>query len=361
MNKFEKPYKLATLEESLKELKLKPDIEKNMNQVYQHFFNLNSSISELNKELLTNYVIYREVKNSSNIENIYTSSDTMYKEYVIHNFDSDAVKIRKASDALQEAIRLFKEEKEMSIGLLIEIQAKLISNEAEHGIRHQNVKIGNEKSEFFYRPPCHEDVDYLLKDWLEFFNKKSERPLIDMAIMHYQFESIHPFLDGNGRLGRILIYLYLMKQNILIYPTVSISKYIAKNKKVYYFSLQNGHVNENKNEAWNTLFRYFFSILANSLCDELEFNFKLDILKTNFDNKIKELSFYEKYSYQIIKATFYYPYTTIDHFGATLGISQPTAIKYLKELLDKKILVLEIDKNKHFYKNEDLFALLEKY
>ena len=120
--------------------------------------------------------------------------------------------------------------------------------------RSQNFIGGSKPSDAVYVPPSIADLDAAMEDFDRFANRNDDLPvLIRLAIMHYQFETIHPFLDGNGRIGRLMIPLYLLSRNILGKPCFYISDYFETHRSEYYAALQDTRV-RNDMERWICFF-----------------------------------------------------------------------------------------------------------
>ena len=181
-------------------------------------------------------------------------------------------------------------------------------------------------------PQKYDEIVELMDNLFEYINNNNSNsnidPLIKMAIIHYQFEAIHPFYDGNGRSGRILNILYLVCQNLLDIPILYLSRYILDNKAEYYSLLQNTRIT-NDFEKW---------IIWN-----LEGIITTSINTINLIRDIKEIMLHFKatikkelpkiYSKDLLDNLFKHPYTRIDSVMKDLNISKPTAINYLNKLI----------------------------
>ncbi len=207
-------------------------------------------------------------------------------------------------------------------------------------------------------PQNHNDIVALMANLQEYINDDSLEdfdPLIKMAIIHFQFESIHPFYDGNGRTGRIINILYLVKQELLELPILYLSRYIIQNKSNYYKVLQGvQHSND-----WKSLILYMLDGVEQTAKETTKLIESMQILMENTKQKIKD-DLPKLYSKDLVEILFSHPYTKIDFLVEGLGISRQTASKYLKELEKLEIVESIQIKNSKFFVNIKLFAMLRK-
>ena len=173
-----------------------------------------------------------------------------------------------------------------------------------------------------YVPPSPENLKKILLEFEEFFDAVpiGIPVLIQCAIIHYQFESIHPFADGNGRIGRLLIPLILAERKLLIKPLLYLSAYFERNRTKYYFHL----LNVSQNSGWEEWIRFFLKGVIIQTTDAIENIRKLMELRLEYDNRLRE----EKASGNAIQLTSYLfanPITTIPGVKEYLGVGYPTA------------------------------------
>jgi len=191
-----------------------------------------------NENILIGTLTLREAKDSSEIENIVTTHDELYKENIqINSYNPATKEVIAYAKGLRYGFEIVRNKKTLLNRDVIKIQNILEKNNA--GFRTQaGTKLMNNKGEVVYTPPQNYDVIIELMSNLEKFINDNDfsnlDPLTKMAIIHYQFESIHPFYDGNGRTGRIINILYLVLQGLLDYPILYLSRYIIKHKAEYY-------------------------------------------------------------------------------------------------------------------------------
>lgn len=203
-----------------------------------------------NQAMLINAIVLQEAKDSSAIENIITTQEELYKALTVNNSNisvetKEVVNNRKA---IFSGYDIAKKQGFIRVNDIVSIQQVLIDNSA--GIRSTpRTVIKNEKTgEFVYTPPQDKaEILDLMTNFINHFNQLDNdvSPLINLAILHYQFESIHPFYYGNGRTGRILNILYLILNKLIDVPILYLSSYIIENKPKYYRLLNS------TNSRWN--------------------------------------------------------------------------------------------------------------
>jgi Fic family protein len=212
-------------------------------------------------------------------------------------------------------------------------------------------------NEIVHTPPQLEsDIRDLLKNLEEYINSETEYdPLIQLALLHFQFESIHPFYDGNGRTGRILNILYLVLKQKINQPILYLSKYIIENKSQYYDLLKLcnqdiSHIGDFVSYILNGIYetsKYTISMI-------LRINELIILTKEAMKERLADI-----YSDEIISHLFSYLYTKNEFFRDSLGISRPTATKYLKELEKEGFLVSERVGKEVVYKNIQLLNIFD--
>ncbi len=206
--------------------------------------------------------------------------------------------------------------------------------------KSQNWIGGNTLADAVFIPPQHQLLNELMGDLEKFLNNNElEVPaLIRIAIVHYQFETIHPFLDGNGRIGRLLITLYLISQDILEKPLLYLSMYFEKNKGLYYDNL--GRVrSHNDMLQWIKYFLVGIEQTAtkavNTLSDILKLKERIEKeINTSFGRRSHS-------SLTLLHALFKYPVTTIEKARTTCGLSYKAA-NDLVALMHKKHYLTEM-------------------
>lgn len=296
-----------------------------------------------NQSILINAVVLQESKDSSEIENIITTKDDLYKAVseTVKKIDSATKEVMFYREALYTGFNQLKEHNFISINDIVQIQKVLVQNDA--GIRTlPGTKLVNDTTnEVVYTPPqTREEIDELLKNFTEYLNNEDDS-LTKLAILHYQFESIHPFYDGNGRTGRIVNILYLILKHHLDVPILYLSSYIIKNKTSYYKLLQNVRSQEN----WEDWIIFILKGIEETAADTIQ------KVKTNA-SKI--------YSKELIETLFENPYCKVEFIVKSLGVERKAASRYLHQLEDIGILkCIKVGKDNLFI-NIGLMGLLKE-
>jgi len=173
-----------------------------------------------------------------------------------------------------------------------------------------------------------------------------------MAVIHFQFESIHPFYDGNGRTGRIINILYLIMQKLQSLPVLYLSNYIIKNKQDYYRLLQ--EVREK--DSWEEWLLFMIKGVEQTARETIELIIKIRELMLDYKHRLRDN--YKFYSQDLLNNLFKHPYTKIEFIVNDLGVSRLTAANYLNKLANDKMLRKEKLGTGNYYINTELFNLL---
>ena len=209
------------------------------------------------------------------------------------------------------------------------IELVQIIKQSQAGIRNTpGTKIKNNKGETIYTPPKGEQIIRdLLKNLEDYIHAEDEiDPLIKLAVIHYQFEAIHPFSDGNGRTGRIINVLYLIQQELIDLPVLYLSKYIIDNKTNYYRLLR--EVTEDG--IWKNWIVYILEgIEAMALYTRDKIDQIYDLKHRTSEKIRKETSFY---SMELLEVIFQRPYCRIGHLEEAEIAKRKTASQYLYHL-----------------------------
>lgn len=179
-------------------------------------------------------------------------------------------------------------------------------------------------------------------------------PLTKMAIMHFQFESIHPFYDGNGRTGRIINILYLVQKQLLNLPILYLSRYIINNKPMYYQLLQDVR-NSNNWEPW---ILYMIEAIEKTSLEAIKLITDIKLLMQEY--KIGLRKNYKFYSQDLLNNLFKHPYTKIEFVVEDMGVSRLTAANYLNRIADDGLLTKKKLGTGNYYINERLFELFTR-
>ena len=315
-----------------------------------------------NQNVLINAIMINEAKTSSSIENIVTTHDEIYRAIVSPNKTTpEAKEVVDYRSAIWEGYNLIKESKLITKSTITKIQEKIEHNNAGFRKTPGTVIKNTTTDEIIYIPPQTYDeiIDYLnnLEIYINNFDDDID-PLIKLAIIHYQFESIHPFYDGNGRTGRILNILYLIYMDLLETPILYLSKYIINNKMEYYKLFQETRKTQNY-ENW---ILYLLKGIEQTSKETIQMINKIseEMLKMKKELKNNELTS-KIYSKELLEALFYEFVTKSSYIKEKLDISERTALRYLDTLVKEGFLTSEKIGRERFYKNDRLFNIIKKF
>lgn len=313
-----------------------------------------------NQNILINTLALQEAKDSSAIENIITTHDDLYKSELNLNVFKpiDAKEVQNYIHALKQGFSLISNEKVLTNRTILAIQEVLEKNNAGFrklpGTTLKNARTG----ETVYTPPQNiADIQRLMKNLEQFINdaeRSDYDPIVKMAIIHFQFESIHPFYDGNGRTGRIINILYLILEKLQSLPILYLSSYIIEHKADYYRLLQEVR-DENNWEEW---LLFMIKGVERTSRNTIDLILQIRTLMQEYKNELR--SNYKFYSQDLLNNLFKHPYTKIEFVVNDLGVSRLTAANYLNKLADDGLLQKERIGTANYYINRPLFELLSK-
>jgi Fic family protein len=312
-----------------------------------------------NPNILINAVILKEAQASSGIENVITTQDKLYQALYAKSAKPDVAtkEVLRYREALLMGTRLIKEKGFLNTNGIIVIQKELEENKA--GLRKLpgTALVNDLTNEVVYTPPDNFDtISDLMKNLEEYINYDADdiSPLIKLAIQHYQFESIHPFYDGNGRTGRIINVLYLILKGLLNEPVLYLSSYIIQHKGDYYRLLQEVRIKNN----WEDWILYILKGIEQTAQSTIEKINKINLLFIETQKLVQE-KLPRIYSKDLIEQLFIHPYCKIEFLVENLKLNRKTAGSYLKNLEDLKILTSEIKGKEVIYVNTNLYKLLK--
>jgi Fic family protein len=350
----------------LKELPLIVDVE--TKAVLKSLPSAHAALAELkgiastipNQIILVNTLGLQEAKDSSAIENIITTHDDLYKSEL--NFDSfkslEAKEVQNYISALKKGFELIKTKGLITNNIIIEIQRELEGNSAGFRKLPGTALKNSSTGETIYTPPQDiNEINKLMANLEKFINDPSMSdydPIVKMAIIHYQFESIHPFYDGNGRTGRIINILYLIIEKLQNLPILYLSNYIIQNKADYYRLLQELRDNEN----WEEWLLFMIHGIEKTSRETIELIIQIRDMMMEYKHKLRDN--YKFYSQDLLNNLFKHPYTKIEFIVNDLNVSRITAANYLNKLAEDGILKKERIGTGNYYVNEKLFNLLTK-
>ena len=359
MNKFDRilPYNKLPLLPPQADIETKKILRKTIS-AGRALAQLNGTLINLpNPTLFLDTIYLMEAKASSEIENIITTNDELYKTLVSSkNMENSATKeVLSYKEALWLGLNQLKINPFITTNLCIKIVQCIKQNSASIRVT-PGTTLANAKGEVIYTPPSGETLIREKLANLEVFINEDETfdPLIKMALMHYQFEAIHPFADGNGRTGRILLLLYLKQSGLLDTPAIYLSEYIIKHKADYYKKLRG--VTENSD--WESYILFMLDMIEKTAIIGLDRLNRITEIMNQTTEKIKK-QLPKIYSKDLVEILFRLPYTKRQHLiDENLGNSK-TVGNYLLTLEENGFLKsIKVGKEK-LYLNESLLKILE--
>jgi Fic family protein len=313
-----------------------------------------------NQIILLNAVSIQEAKDSSSIENIITTHDDLYKANLDFevSISPNVKEVQNYVAAMKRGFELVESQGLLTNQTLLKIQETLEGNNAGFrklpGTALKNAQTGA----VIYLPPQDPaEIQELMTNLEQFINDpelSDYDPLVKMAIIHFQFESIHPFYDGNGRTGRILNILYLILTGLQKLPILYLSNHIIQNKADYYRLLQG--VREKGD--WESWISYMIRGVEHTAKETIQLIEELKVLMAEMKNQLQD--HYKFYSQELLNNLFAHPYTKIEFLVRDLGVSRITAANYLNQLAKDGVLRKERLGTGNYYVNERLFELLRK-
>ena len=314
-----------------------------------------------NEAILINTLTLQEAKDSSAIENIITTHDDLYRSdlYTQHFVSVAAKEVYNYATALKTGYQKVKETGLLTNNYLLEVHADLEQNRA--GFRKlPGTALLNEKTgETVYTPPQDPyQIEALMGNLEKFINNDALSdldPLIKMAIIHHQFESIHPFYDGNGRTGRILNILYLVKYGLLSSPVLYLSRFINQNRAEYYRLLQAVRFDGQQN--WEDWVLYILEGVQTTSYQTIMLIHGIKDLMLRYKQAMRQ-QIPKIYSQDFLNTLFNHPYTKISFVERELGVSRLTATRYLDAVASIGLLRKQKIRKENFYFNEPLIELL---
>ena len=333
-------------------------------ELVQLIIKANRAIGELNGlcraipnpySLLMNIPILQEAVSSSAIEGIHTTVETLLEAQIKLDKETDPAskEALRYREALHKGFESLKDYKSLPTRVILNIHGQLMSNGGR--FKKQGNKIAK-GARTIYTPPAPRQINDLMGNWENYINSSNKKidPLIKIAISHYQFEAIHPFSDGNGRTGRILVVLQMVLYKLLDWPVLYVSGYLIKNRQKYY----SGLLNITKSNNWLT----FIKFMMKAFYEQAEVTRKVitDIIEEK--NKMKRILKSEHkliYSQELLEHLFAYPVAYPTAMGEKLNITYQTASKYLSDLEKAGLLVKKRSGKYMFYYNLKLLSCLK--
>lgn len=312
-----------------------------------------------NQGILINTLSLQEAKDSSAIENIITTHEELYRsDTVHHNFVTvPAKEVHNYATALRNGFEVIGRTGLLTSSDILEIQACIEENRAGYRKLPGTALKNEQTGATVYMPPQHPDeIVSLMTNLVQFINDDELSdwdPLTKMAVIHHRFESIHPFYDGNGRTGRIINILYLVKQGLLGSPVLYLSRYINRHKADYYRLLQAVRTDN----AWEEWILYLLNGVEETSRQTITLIQGIHALMLRHKHTLRaELP--RIYSQDLINNLFRHPYTKIEFVMEELNISRLTATRYLNEMTRIGLLSKQKVWKENYYLNSALFDLL---
>ncbi len=341
---------------------LPPNVELETTAVLRELVKAHRHLAELkgiaksipNEGILISTLGLQEAQSSSEIENIITTQDDLYK-YRLHNevVDPATKEVTHYAKALNAGFAQVKENDLLTLNTVLNVQQILEGNTAGFRKTPGTVLKNLITDEIVYQPPSPEVIPQYMSALEQFINTSQELdPLVCMALLHHQFESIHPFYDGNGRTGRILNILYLVKDGLLDMPILYLSRYINQTKDEYYTNLQ---LTRDTGD-WQPWVLYILRGVTVTAKHTMKLIEKIGALLLKIKQDIRDK--HKFYSQDLINNLFHYPYTKVAFLERDLQVSRATATRYLDALAKEGLLNKKKLGRESYYINHQLIELL---
>ncbi|GAB3572124.1 Fic family protein [Spirosoma luteolum] len=311
-----------------------------------------------NESILISTLSLQEAKDSSAVENIITTHDALFRAELFADAvtNPDTKEVQRYANALRKGFTLVRQQKLLTVRHILAIQEELEQNKA--GFRRlpgTNLRNG-QTGEIVYIPP--QDVatiQNLMGNLEQFINDDTMLnldPLVKMAIIHYQFESIHPFYDGNGRTGRIINILYLVQKELLNLPILYLSRYIIQYKASYYTFIQRVR----DEQDWESWILYMLDSVEQTARQTISMVEAIRDLMQQYKRDIRS-KLPKLYSQDLLNNLFRHPYTKIEFVVNDLNVSRLTATRYLDSLHEHGFIGKQKVGRSNYYVNEPLLRL----
>ena len=321
-----------------------------------------------NERILISCLTLQEAKDSSAIENIVTTQDDLYQAGLGNQsilVSAAAKEVLRYREAISHGFILLKKNNLLTINVIKDIQRVLVeNNEGFRTVPGTSLKSSVD-GRIVYTPP--RDIDTInrtMSNLEQFVNDDKlcdYDPLVKMAIIHHQFESIHPFGDGNGRTGRIMNILYLIQTEILDLPILYLSRFITHHKAEYYRLLQAIRDKQGDNfKEWEEWILFILKGIEETADFTIDMVKGISTLMVSFKTKIRP-AFGKKYKHDLLNNLFFHPYTKIEFLMNDLTVSRPTAAKYLEDLTSMGLLEkVKMGKENYFINTELVNLFMNK-
>ena len=340
-------------------------------EVLKELANANRKLAELkgvaqtipNEDILISSLTLQEAKDSSEVENIVTTQDELYKaglQIKTQIANAATKEVLRYRESISSGFNLVRKNKLLTLNIIKNIQENLVDNNV--GFRRTpGTFLQNDRKEIVYTPPQDKtEIEKYMKNLEEFINDESMSnldPLIKMAIIHHQFESIHPFYDGNGRTGRIINILYLVITGLIDLPILYLSRYITHNKSEYYRRIQAiRDRNTDNNKEWEAWIIFMLRGVEKTSSDTISLIHGISQLMDQ-DKQILRPIFKQSYKHELLNNLFFHPYTKIEYIEKDMMVQRKTATKYLDMIVETGILKKMKIGRENYYINTALAEL----
>lgn len=310
-----------------------------------------------NQDIILDTLFLQEALSSSEIENIVTTQDEAFQAAIFaESASAPAKEVARYCHAMRQGYKAWQDNGFISEGMLIDM-FRLLKQRRDGYRSTPGTVLRNERTgETVYEPPQDpREVVNQMRHLERFINEPGLcdlDPLVKMALIHHQFESIHPFPDGNGRIGRILNVLYLVHAGLLDSPILYLSRAINRTKSDYYRLLQAVRTEG----AWGAWVIYMLEAVADTAHSTLHLISDIRLLMADTKHRMRG-QLPRLYSQDLLNNLFRHPYTRIDFLASDLRLSRQTARKYLKQLAERGFVREMRQGRNNYYVNEALVRL----
>ena len=321
-----------------------------------------------NENILISMLALQEARDSSAVENIVTTQDDLYQAGVSDNIriiNPATKEVLRYREAIFEGFEMVRKNKILSNNVIKKVQEKVKQNNAGFLVSPSKALVNQSDGRVIYTPPQDiNEVNEKMSNLEAFINDQelsSLDPLIKMAIIHHQFESIHPFGDGNGRTGRIVNILYLVITDLLDLPILYLSRYITHHKGEYYHLIQAiRDKNTDNAKEWEEWILFILKGVEETAGNTIELVKGISQLMAEYKNVLRPI-FDKAYKHELINNLFFHPYTKIEYMQHDMMVQRKTAAKYLDRIVETGLLEKVKKGRENYYINVKLCNLFLNY
>jgi len=315
-------------------------------------------ISIPNQQILINTIMLQEAEDSSRVENILTTDDRLYSALNLktEKIDIATKEVLRYNEALWEATELLRQGRPLTTNIFVGIVQTITQNKSSVRKTPGTTIKNDATGEIIYTPPEGESLIRSLLFNLEKYIHDADDidTLIKLAVIHYQFEAIHPFNDGNGRTGRIICVLYLYYKKLLKEPIIYLSQYIIKNKGGYYRLLRN----VTEKHDWEPWVLYMLDAIEKTALNTCQRILLIrDLIEQTLEKAKKSRSLRSNQK-EFIELLFSYPYIKINRLVKAGMGTRLTVTTHLTDLEHLGVLKSEKRGREKFYYSPELLKIL---